>query len=154
MDHAFGMLMKALDEQKLADSTIVVFTSDNGPEGDGVKGRTRGSHRRAARPEAGALRGRHPRAGDRPLARKDQAGDDVPTAPVIGSDLSRPSSVRRGEAARDRVIDGVDVLPVLTGQAAAVERKVPLYWRLHMAPPTGLHMAMREGDWKLLARET
>ena len=50
LDHAFGQLMKALDEQKLADTTFVVFTSDNGPEGDGMKGRTRGS--------TGGLRGR------------------------------------------------------------------------------------------------
>ena len=50
LDHAFGRLMKALDEQKLADTTFVVFTSDNGPEGDGTKGRTRGS--------TGGLRGR------------------------------------------------------------------------------------------------
>ena len=35
----------------------------------------------------------------------------------------------------DRVIDGVDVLPLLTGSANTVERKIPLYWRLNMAPP-------------------
>jgi arylsulfatase A-like enzyme len=52
------------------------------------------------------------------------------------------------------VIDGTDVLPVLTGKAAAVDRKVPLYWRLGMAPPKeNLHVAMRDGDWKLLASQ-
>src|SRR5262249_3699320 len=50
LDHAFGTLMKALDEQKLTDTTFVVFTADNGPEGDGTRGRTRGS--------TGGLRGR------------------------------------------------------------------------------------------------
>lgn len=50
LDFAFGRLMKALDEQKLTDSTFVFFTSDNGPEGDGLKDRTRGS--------TGGLRGR------------------------------------------------------------------------------------------------
>ena len=53
LDHAFGKLMKALDEQKLADTTFVFFTSDNGPEGDGMKGRTRGQHRRASRAASG-----------------------------------------------------------------------------------------------------
>ena len=33
LDHAFGRLMKALDEQKLTANTFVFFTSDNGPEG-------------------------------------------------------------------------------------------------------------------------
>jgi arylsulfatase A-like enzyme len=52
------------------------------------------------------------------------------------------------------VIDGADVLPLLTGQAATVERKVPLYWRLNMAPPKeNLHLALRDGDWKLLASQ-
>ena len=50
MDHAFGLLMKSLDEQKLADHTFVFFTSDNGPEGDGIKSPGRGS--------TGGLRGR------------------------------------------------------------------------------------------------
>jgi arylsulfatase A len=50
MDHAFGLLMRALDEQKLADNTLVVFTSDNGPEGNGTTTPGRGS--------TGGLRGR------------------------------------------------------------------------------------------------
>ena len=33
IDHAFGNLMKALDEMGLAENTFVFFTSDNGPEG-------------------------------------------------------------------------------------------------------------------------
>ena len=41
--------MKAFDEQGLTDTTLVVFTADNGPEGT-AKGRTRGS--------TGGLRGR------------------------------------------------------------------------------------------------
>ena len=50
LDHAFGKLMKALDELDLREDTFVIFTSDNGPEGQGTKGRTRGS--------TGGLRGR------------------------------------------------------------------------------------------------
>ncbi len=43
MDHAFGQLMRALDEQRLTDSTPVFFTSDNGPEGNGTTTPGRGS---------------------------------------------------------------------------------------------------------------
>jgi arylsulfatase A len=144
------MLMKELDAQKLADSTFVFFTSDNGPEGDGINGRTRGS--------TGGLRGRKRamyEGGIRVpgLARwpgKVKAGT-TSDVPVIGSDLF-PTTLRIAgvKPPAGRVLDGVDVLSILTGSAVAVERKLPLYWRLNMAP-NNLHIAMRQGDWKIIA---
>ena len=53
------------------------------------------------------------------------------------------------EPPKDRVLDGVNVLPVLTGGATQVERPQPLYWKLLMAP--NAKMAMRVDDWKILA---
>ena len=149
MDFAFGQLMKALDEQKLADSTFVFFTSDNGPEGNGTTTPGRGS--------SGGLRERkrsmHEGGIRVPgLARwpgKIPAGS-VSEVPVIGSDLFPTMLGIAGvKPPTDRVIDGVDVLPVLIGKAAKVERPQPLYWRLHMAP--NAKMAMRVDDWKILA---
>jgi arylsulfatase A-like enzyme len=71
--------------------------------------------------------------------------------PVVGSDLFPTVLGLAGvKPPADRVLDGVDVLPVLTGAAKEVERKVPLYWRLHMAP-NNRHVAMRKGDWKVVA---
>ncbi len=154
LDHAFGKLMKALDDQKLTDSTLVIFTADNGPEGDGLKNRTRGS--------TGGLRGRKrsmyeggirvPGIARWPGHIKAGTTSDVP---VIGSDLfPTVLAACNVKAPADRVIDGVNVLPLLTGKAADVERKVPLFWRLNMAPPKeNLHMAMRDGNWKILASQ-
>ena len=68
IDHAFGNLMKALEELGETENTFVIFTSDNGPEGNGLKGRTRGSTRRSSRKKAFFPRGRHPRAGHHTLA--------------------------------------------------------------------------------------
>ncbi len=152
MDHAFGMLMKALEEQKLTDSTFVFFTSDNGPEGDGVKTPGRGS--------SGGLRGRKRdlhEGGIRVPGLARWPGRITPgstcSAPVIGSDLFATYLGLAGvEAPKDRVLDGVDVLPLLEGKAAAVARPQPLFWRLHMAP--NAKIAMRVDDWKLLADET
>jgi arylsulfatase A len=152
LDHAFGQLMKALDDQKLADSTLVFFTSDNGPEGNGTTGRTRGS--------TGGLRGRKralyeggirvPGLARWPGKIKPGTTSDVP---VIGSDLfPTVLGVAGVRPPADRVIDGVDVLPALTGAADRVDRPVPLYWRLGMAP-NNLHMAMRIGDWKIIASQ-
>jgi len=149
MDHAFGMLMKALEEQKLTDSTFVFFTSDNGPEGDGVKSPGRGS--------SGGLRGRkrdvHEGGIRVPgLARwpgKIPAGSTC-EVPVIGSDVFPTFLTAAGVAVpKDRVLDGVDVLSALNGRAASAERTQPLFWRLHMAP--NKKIAMRDGDWKILA---
>jgi arylsulfatase A len=149
LDHAFGKLMTALDDQKLADSTLVFFTADNGPEGDGQKGRTRGS--------SGGLRGRKRamyEGGIRVagLARwpGQIAAGTTSDVPVIGSDFFPTALAAAGvPLPAGRVLDGTNVLPVLTGKATAVERKEPLYWRLHMAPGD-MKMALRDGDWKIL----
>ena len=149
MDFAFGQLMKALDEQKLADSTFVFFTSDNGPEGNGTTGPGRGS--------SGGLRDRkrsmHEGGIRVPgLARwpgKIPAGS-VSEVPVVGSDVFPTMLGIAGvKPPAGRVLDGVDALPALTGKAAKLDRPQPLYWRLHMAP--NAKMAMRVDDWKILA---
>ena len=149
MDFAFGQLMKALDEQKLADSTFVFFTSDNGPEGNGTTTPGRGS--------SGGLRGRkrdmHEGGIRVPgLARwpgKIPAGS-VSEVPVVGSDVFPTMLGIAGvKPPTDRVLDGVDVLPALTGKVTQLARTQPLYWRLLMAP--NAKIAMRVDDWKILA---
>ncbi|MBA4190395.1 MAG: N-acetylgalactosamine-6-sulfatase [Planctomycetaceae bacterium] len=152
LDHAFGKLMKTLDEQKLTDTTFVFFTSDNGPEGDGLKNRTRGS--------TGGLRGRKRamyEGGIRVPGMARWPGQIKPgttaDGPVIGSDMfPTVLGVCGVKPPADRVIDGTDVLPLLKGAVASADRKVPLYWRLNMAP-NNLHMALRDGDWKILASQ-
>jgi len=47
------------------------------------------------------------------------------------------------------VLDGVNILPVLTGTVTKLDRPQPLYWRLNMAP--NARVAMRVDDWKILA---
>ena len=152
LDDAFGRLMKVLDDQKLTDTTFVFFTSDNGPEGDGRTKRNNGS--------TGGLRGRKRsmyEGGIRvpAMARypKFIRPGTVCHTPVIGSDFF-PTVLRQAgvKPPADRVIDGADVFQLLTGRGETVDRPRPLYWRLHMAPAAeGLHMAMRQGDWKILA---
>jgi arylsulfatase A len=147
LDAAFGKLMKTLDDLKLTDNTIVIFTSDNGPEGNGLKGRTRGS--------TGGLRGRK-----RSLY---QGGIRVPgimrwpskikantesNEPIIGSDIFPSLCAITGiPLPRDRVIDGASFLPVFENKT--IDRKIPMYWRYHDAGD--LKVAIREGDWNLLA---
>jgi arylsulfatase A len=149
MDHAFGQLMATLDEQSLTDSTLVFFTSDNGPEGDGVttpgrgytgdlRGRKRDLHEGGIRVPGIVRWPGHITAG---------STSDVP---VIGSDMFPTMLTAAGaEVPTDRVLDGVNVLDVLQGKSTSVERPQPLYWRLHMAP--NAKIAMRVDNWKILA---
>ena len=148
LDHAFGIVMKGLDELGLRDNTIVFFTSDNGPEGKKETGRTQGS--------TGGLRGRKRDsheggirvAGMIRWPGKIVAGT-VSKVPVIGSDIfTTVLGIVGIDLPADRTIDGVDIRPAFTGQP--VERQVPLFWRTHIAPEKS-QAAMRIGDWKIVA---
>lgn len=148
LDHAFGKLMRALDAQGLRDNTFVIFTSDNGPEGNGIKGRTRGS--------TGGLRGRKRddhEGGIRVPAivrwpGKVQPGSES-RVPIIGSDIfATVLDILDLPLPTDRTIDGVSMIPALSGMP--LTRPVPLFWRTHIAPEAS-HAAMRIENWKVVA---
>lgn len=157
LDAAFGMIMKAVDELGLREDTFVIFTSDNGPEGNG-KGdpKNLGSQRNRTWGSTGGLRGRKRdshEGGIRVPAIVRWPGHVEPgtvsDVPIIGSDLfSTVLGIVDVPLPDDRTIDGVDIRPALAGQS--VERPVPLFWRTHIAP-TASHAAMRIGDWKIVA---
>jgi arylsulfatase A len=148
LDHAFGNLMLTLDELGLRNNTLVVFTSDNGPEGAGTKGRTRGS--------TGGLRGRKRSLYEGGIRvpgiirwPNRIAPGTVCDTPIIGSDLFPTVLAAAGVAApKDRTLDGVNLLPLLAGKP--LTRPIPMYWRYHAAPGP-FKVAMRDGDWKILA---
>jgi arylsulfatase A len=147
LDHAFGLMMDTLDKKGLRDNTFVFFTSDNGPEGAGDSGRTRGS--------TGGLNGRKrsmyeggirvPGLFQWPAYFKKaglKPGTTIDT-PVIGSDILPTILAITGiQMPDDRILDGVNMLPILHGKE--VPREQPLFWRYSAA-------ALREGDWKIIA---
>ena len=147
LDHAFGLLMQALDDAGYRDDTIVFFTSDNGPEGDGLRRRTRGS--------TGGLRGRkrHTHEGGIRVPGLIRWPGHVTAAtesaePVIGSDIfTTLCDIVDIPLPSDRTIDGASLLPLFKGQP--VERSEPLYWRNHLAPEQ-YRVALRVGDWKII----
>jgi len=150
LDDAFGKLMTAVDVMDYRDNTCVFFTSDNGPEGNGTSGRTRGS--------TGGLRGRK-RATHEGGIRvpgivrwpgKIKAGS-VSDTPVIGSDIF-PTICETLELSlpNDRTIDGTSLLPLFSEQP--LRREQPLYWRNHLAP-TQFRVGMRIGDWKIVGSD-
>ncbi len=121
MDRQTGRLLEAIDRLGLADDTIVVFTSDNGPmskEGDagGLRGRIGESYEGGVRVPFVA---RYP--GKIPAGR-------VSDVPVIAYDMF-PTLVHLagGRVPGDRIYDGQDAWPVLTGRGE-FSRAKPLVW--------------------------
>src|SRR5262245_37182849 len=146
MDAAFGRLMQSLDDQRLRENTFVLFTSDNGP----------------------AITNYHPHGSKGALREKKghvyEGGIRVPgilrwpghtqpgtisDEPVCGVDLLPTLCAIAGiDPPSDRAIDGASFLPMLEGRPIA--RRTPLYWQFNYAESRP-KVAIRRGDWKLLA---
>ncbi|MDX1925133.1 MAG: sulfatase-like hydrolase/transferase [Pirellulaceae bacterium] len=150
VDAAFGKLMSAIDDMGYRDNTFVMYTADNGPEGDGDKGRTRGS--------TGGLRGRkrHSHEGGIRVPGivrwpgKVAAGS-TSDIPIIGTDIfATVCEISHSQLPKDRVIDSASILPALRNET--IERSQPLYWRNHLAP-VKYRVAMRVGDWKIVGAD-
>ena len=154
MDAAVGKLMTALDELKLADNTLVVFTSDNGPE---TLNRYRGTWRSHGSP--GPLRAmklwmydggiRVP--GIMRFPGRIRPGQEIAAA-VASLDLMPTFCELAGvEPPKDRALDGASITPLFAGKP--ITRKQPLFWHYFNALGEP-KLAMRDGDWMLLATVT
>ena len=151
MDWAIGEVMETLAELKLDENTLVIFASDNGPlfrpheSSSGSTATPGGDSRKRTAPRGKYIdrRGRRARADDRPLAWPH------PRRHGVGGNRRRlrlASDVRAlagGEVPKDRIIDGKDILPLLTDDGA----KSP-----HQHSSTSRTTALegvRQGKWKL-----
>lgn len=154
-DRQIGRLLDALDQRGLTDNTIVIFTSDNGPEDLWIRN---ASHSAAGSP--GPFRGRKRslyEGGVRvPLIARwpghvpaGHVDDDC----VLGSvDFYATCADLAG--APTRQTSGDSMVPALTGRGPAPDR--PLFWEWRFGNPSHpLHRspmrAVRSGHWKLLA---
>jgi arylsulfatase A-like enzyme len=151
MDHQVGRLLDRLDRLGLRDSTLVVFTSDNGP----VTRDWRQWWEVNLYGSAGDFRGRKGdlyEGGIRVPAIVRWPGripaGRVSDEPVCGYDLMPTfAAIAGAEVPRDRPIDGEDVTGVLAG--SGFTRARPLYWEF--GDFNGYRYAIRDGRWKLMA---
>lgn len=158
LDTQIGRLLDALDEMQLTENTLIVYSSDNGPEDYRV-----GNAANAGTGSAGILRARKRSMyeggirtfglvrwpGTVPAGRVDEASvvaavDFLPTVASLAG-VRLPESIRP---------DGEDLSALWCGRTAA-PRKKPLYWEWLFnvqgagdgyLPPS---LAIRDGDWKL-----
>ena len=142
MDGSIGEILAELDRQGLADQTLVVFASDNGP--DTLYGRHGGT--------CGALRGLKGtvwECGVRVpfIARWPgtfPAGREVNVAASAIDVL--PTFLAAIESVPPSSLDGENILPLLTGEAAEELNNRPLYF-YHRDNQL---QAVRSGEWKLV----
>lgn len=150
VDHEVGRLLAVLDTRGLRDRTLVLFTSDNGPEG--LRRYPNAIHSHGS---AGPLRGmklsmyegglRVPGIVRWPGRVKPGGTCDEP---VVFYDVLPTLCAVAGVSPETRT-DGVNVLPLLDGRP--VERPVPLHWQYDIAQGGPWRIALRRGPWKLLA---
>lgn len=150
MDRGIGRVLEALEGEGIAENTLVLFSSDNGPQfgGDGEMCTNRfncgfaGSkllvHEGGIRLPA-ILRWPAGLAGNRELHDLVHFTDWLPTLLAAAGAAALPSEP----------LDGIDVLPVLRGQGGRVQTR--RFWQWNRYTPAGeCNAAMRDGRWKLV----
>lgn len=170
-DNDVGKILAALDEAGVAENTLVIFSSDNGPEETGpdegedidpaVNTKGYGTHYSVG--DTGGLRGR-----------KRSLFEGGVRVPFI---VRWPGHAPAGITNNKTVITGVDLLPTLCAAAGValpkdyrgdgenllvafngkqIIRTRPVFWEWrggNREPDLWPDLAVREGDWKLLMTE-
>lgn len=151
MDRAVGRLLSTLERLKLSEETLVVFTSDNGPE---TLNRYKSAWRSHGSP--GPLRGMKLHLYDGGIRvpglirwKGKIAPGQTSAQPVSSVDLL-PTVCELANVAvpTSKTLDGTSLTALFNGQQVA--RSKPLFW--HYFGGTGnRQVALRQGDWKVVA---
>jgi len=161
VDDSVGRVMATLDELKLAENTLVIYSSDNGGVGGYIEA---GVSAKEGITDNAPLRG-----GKGMLY---EGGVRVPfifrwtgkikpgslsNEPIISVDL-HPTllALAGGTPPANQPLDGVNVLPLVTGEASKLPREA-LYWHFPGYLGSGANIwrttpagAIRVGDYKLI----
>ena len=170
-DARIGQLLKTFDELQVAEETLVIFSSDNGPEYTGPALR-RTTDDRSTGPGFGSFASVGTTGGHRGRKRSLlQGGIGVPflvrwpgkvaagkiddITPVTAVDLLPTFCEAAGVTLPDDYhSDGVSQLSVFLGKTEpSGHREQPIFWDWKSASPKRPHWpekAVRYGDWKLV----
>ncbi|MFC2117450.1 sulfatase [Bacteroidota bacterium] len=161
LDAAFGRLMDALDKQGLRENTLVIFTSDNGPEypvnfleskgqwDDPIRDRCFGTPGLLRGMKRFTYEGGHRVPGIIRWPGYAPAGQ-VNNTLINGTDLLPTICKLIGiPQPDDRTIDGENVLPAFMGKS--IKRQRPIVWsapvhEYEFVPP----MTLRDGNYLLV----
>ncbi len=154
LDSALGTVLKELDQQKLSDNTLFIFTSDNGPEGKGQgNAKNKNSQNNRNWGSTNGLRGRKRHSYEGGIRvpgvirwpGKIKPGS-VTDTPIYGCDyLPTICDVVGIPMPTDRVIDGTSIRPVFTN--GPLKRIQPMFWRNAYYE---MRIAIIDDDWKIM----
>jgi arylsulfatase A len=149
MDWIVGELMKTLDELGVAENTLVMFGSDNGPEVPTVIAMRRDHHHDGARPWRGVKRDQWEGGHRTPfIARwpdKIKPGTTTNQTLSLTDVMATCAAVTEAKLPHDSAEDSFDFLPVLLGKAG--DTPIRSYT---LQQTISLELSIRRGPWKYL----
>ena len=152
MDWVVGELLKTLDSLGVADNTIVMFASDNGPEIASVVNMRKDYRHDGARPWRGIKRddweGGHRTPFIVRWPGKVRSGSTSDQLTSLTDVMATCASIAGAALPDDAAEDSYDILPVLLGTRG--DKPVRTYM---LEQTISLAMSIRRGKWKLLAHK-
>jgi len=138
-DSGIGTILSALERHDIARNTLVIFTNDNG--GEWLSRNAPLYHRKSTLWEGGI---RVPLILRWPgVLPKGKTSPQVAITMDLNATILAATGTRLPTGYQP---DGINILPVLTGQTPIVERQ--LFWRIDR--PLRNQRAVRSGRWKML----
>ena len=148
LDHIVGELMNTLEELGVADNTLVMFSSDNGPEVPTVIAMRRDHDHDGAKPWRGMKRDQWEGGHRVPMIARwpgTIAANSVSEQTICLTDvMATCADVVGAELPHDAAEDSFSFLRVLQGENAEPVRPFTLHQTISLA------LAIRVGDWKYL----
>ena len=147
-DHVVGKLMETLERLGLAENTLVLVTSDNGPEVTSVINMRKDHRHDGARPWRGMKRDNWEGGHRVPfIARwpgKVPAGATTDQTVCLTDIMATCAAIAGADLPNDAAEDSADILPVLLGKQTEPVRRYTLHQTISLA------IAIRRGQWKYL----
>jgi arylsulfatase A len=148
MDHVVGELTKALEKHDFADDTLIIFSSDNGPEVPTVINMRKTHKHDGARPWRGVKRDNWEGGHRVPMLvrwpGKVKAGSVSDQTVCLTDVMATCAQIVGAKLPDDAAEDSFDLLPVFLGKADKPVRNFTLHQTISLA------LAIRQGDWKYL----
>ncbi len=150
LDAYIGEIRQKLAEKGLAENTLLIFTSDNGPHQEGgadpkffaneqtLRGLKRSLY------EGGI---RVPMLAEWPGTIEPGSKTDI--AAAFWDMMPTFAQLTGQQKSWTQCTDGISILPTLTGKGKQKKHKT-LYWEFH---EEGGRQALRRGDWKLVRQK-